>query len=139
MSNITTQSESSYATFHILQKLLLTINCSLSFTQGFILGQISIVLLLSLFIKYFIFGPLPSADYTASLRATDRRSRTLAHKRSLLLHQPTPTSPQPPRTLRTKRSSILRSTPSLTTSDICRKTYYNVHSHVPESLDCWFC
>ncbi len=52
---------------------------SLSFTQGLLLGQLSVVVLIGAFIKFFIFGDAPSADVTAALRATERRSRTLAH------------------------------------------------------------
>jgi hypothetical protein len=112
---------------------------SLSFTQGLLLGQLSIVILIGAFIKFFIFGDPPSADVTASLRATERRSRTLAHKRSLLSLRSSTTnhrSSQPP-TLNKKRSSILRNPPPLTTNTILSKTYYNVDSHQPESLD-WF-
>ncbi|KAB5558685.1 hypothetical protein GE09DRAFT_1120343 [Coniochaeta sp. 2T2.1] len=116
---------------------------ALSFTQGLIVGQLSVVLLIAAFIKFFIFGDPPSSDVTASLRATERRSRTLAHKKSLLslrttnsTRQPTPTSP--PSTLSKKKSSILRSSPpTLTIGSILNKTYYKVDSHQPESLD-WF-
>lgn len=115
---------------------------SLSFTQGLLLGQLSIVILMGAFIKFFIFGDPPSADVTASLRATERRSRTLAHKRSLLslrsTHPPSSSSQsRPPQTLNKKRSSVLRNPPPLTTNTILSKTYYNVDSHQPESLD-WF-
>ncbi|RDW70221.1 maintenance of mitochondrial morphology protein 1 [Coleophoma crateriformis] len=108
---------------------------SLSFTQGLLLGQLSIVILIGAFIKFFIFGEAPSADVTAALRATERRSRTLAHKRSLLTLR-TSNSRQPPQ-LNKKRSSVLRNPPPLTTATILSKTYYNVNSHQPESLD-WF-
>ncbi|KAI1102591.1 hypothetical protein F4804DRAFT_262184 [Jackrogersella minutella] len=111
-----------------------------SFTQGFIVGQISVVLLIAAFIKFFIFGEAPSAEVTASIRAAERRSRTLAHRQSLLtLRSTTPNatrSPQQP-TLNKKKSSILRSPPTLTIGSILNKTYYNVDSHQPESLD-WF-
>jgi len=109
---------------------------SLSFTQGLLLGQLSIVILIGAFIKFFIFGDPPSADVTAALRATERRSRTLAHKRSLLtLRSSTPRHPSQP--LNKKRSSVLRNPPPLTIATILSKTYYNVDSHQPESLD-WF-
>ncbi|KAK7737816.1 ERMES complex subunit mmm1 [Cytospora paraplurivora] len=116
-----------------------------SFTQGFILGQISIVLLIAAFIKFFIFGDPPSPEITASIRATERRSRTLAHKKSLLTLRTSgrPSSrhreQQPPNnTLNKKKSNILRSgPPALTISSILNKTYYKVDSHQPESLD-WF-
>lgn len=115
-----------------------------SFTQGFILGQISIVLLIAAFIKFFIFGDPPSTEVTASIRATERRSRTLAHKKSLLSLRSSSGRPssrhreQQPNSLNKKKSSILRSgPPTLTISSILDKTYYKVDSHQPESLD-WF-
>src|SRR5690348_16511116 len=84
----------------------------LSFTQGFILGQISIVLLLAAFIKFFIFGDAPSPEVTASLRATERQSRTLAHKKSLLsLRESNSRQPGQPPALNKKKSSILRPSP----------------------------
>jgi maintenance of morphology protein 1 len=108
---------------------------SLSFTQGFIVGQISVVLVLAAFIKFFIFGDPPSPDVTASLRATERRSRTLAHKRSLLSLRSS--GNRQDRELSRKKSSVLRNPPVLTIGSILSKTYYNVDSHQPESLD-WF-
>ncbi|KAF5879432.1 putative mitochondrial outer membrane protein mmm1 protein [Botrytis fragariae] len=109
---------------------------SLSFTQGLLLGQLSIVILIGAFIKFFIFGDPPSPDVSAALRATERRSRTLAHKRSLLtLRSSTPRHASQP--LNRKRSSVLRNPAPLTTNAILSKTYYNVDSHQPESLD-WF-
>ncbi|KAK4114051.1 hypothetical protein N656DRAFT_749766 [Canariomyces notabilis] len=112
---------------------------TLSFTQGFIFGQLSIVLLLAAFIKFFIFGDPPSPEVTASLRATERRSRTLAHKKSLLsLRTTNPRQPAQQPTLNKKKSSILRANqPNLTIGSILDKTYYKVDSHQPESLD-WF-
>ncbi|KAK8065843.1 Maintenance of mitochondrial morphology protein 1 [Apiospora hydei] len=109
---------------------------TLSFTQGLIVGQLSVVLLIAAFIKFFIFGDAPSPEEIAQLRATERRSRTLAHKRSLLtLRTDNPRQPQP--TLNKKKSAILRNPPTLTIGSILHKTYYNVDSHQPESLD-WF-
>ncbi|KAK1751652.1 maintenance of mitochondrial morphology protein 1 [Echria macrotheca] len=112
---------------------------TLSFTQGLILGQLSVVLILAAFIKFFIFGDPPSPEVTASLRATERRSRTVAHKKSLLSLRTSNTrqTPQQP-VLNKKKSSILRSgPPTLTIGAILSKTYYKVDSHQPESLD-WF-
>lgn len=107
----------------------------LSFTQGLIVGQLSVVLILAAFIKFFIFGDPPSPDVTASLRATERRSRTLAHKQSLLsLRSPSNRQGQQPGR---KKSTVLRNPPFLTIGSILSKTYYNVDSHQPESLD-WF-
>ncbi|EQB46453.1 hypothetical protein CGLO_14493 [Colletotrichum gloeosporioides Cg-14] len=109
---------------------------ALSFTQGLILGQLSVVIILAAFIKFFIFGDPPSPEVTASLRATERRSRTLAHKRSLLSLR-TSNARQGQQTLNRKKSSVLRNPPNLTIGSILSKTYYNVDSHQPESLD-WF-
>jgi maintenance of mitochondrial morphology protein 1 len=119
----------------------------LSFTQGFIIGQLSVVLLIAAFIKFFIFGDPPAPEVTASIRATERRSRTLAHKKSLLSLRAPSASPEarkadsPPQqqaVLSKKKSSILRTShPTLTIGSILDKTYYKVDSHQPESLD-WF-
>lgn len=123
--------------------MLIRVQHSLTFTQGLIVGQLSVVLLIAAFIKFFIFGDPPSPDVTASLRATERRSRTLAHKKSLLsLRTTNPASARqpnsPPSTLSKKKSSVLRSSPpALTIGSILDKTYYKVDSHQPESLD-WF-
>lgn len=103
------------------------------------MGQLSIVLLLAAFIKFFIFGDPPSPDVTASIRATERRSRTLSHKKSLLtLREPNTRQAGQQLTLNKKKSSILRpGPPTLTIGSILDKTYYKVDSHQPESLD-WF-
>ncbi|CAL3970012.1 hypothetical protein PZA11_006330 [Diplocarpon coronariae] len=114
---------------------------SLSFTQGLLLGQLSVVILIGAFIKFFIFGDPPAPDTTAALRATERRSRTLAHKRSLLSLRNTSSRSSPHlnqhQPLNRKRSSVLRNPPPLTTNTILSKTYYNMDAHQPESLD-WF-
>ncbi|KAF4506284.1 hypothetical protein G6O67_006385 [Ophiocordyceps sinensis] len=107
----------------------------LSFTQGLIVGQLSVVLILAAFIKFFIFGDPPSSDATSSLRATERRARTLAHKQSLLSLRSS--SQRQGQALSRKKSSVLRNQPALTIGSILSKTYYNVDSHQPESLD-WF-
>lgn len=108
----------------------------MSFTQGLVVGQLSVVLLIAAFIKFFIFGDPPSPEVTASIRATERRARTLAHRESLLTLQ-TPNARQTQPVLNKKKSSVLRSAPTLTIGSILNKTYYNVDSHQPESLD-WF-
>ncbi|GME38157.1 Maintenance of mitochondrial morphology protein 1 [Neofusicoccum parvum] len=100
----------------------------LSFTQGFLLGQLSVTLLIFFFIKFFIFGEPPPADIRHATRAAERRERTLSHQRNLT----TPSS-----LLRHKRSTILRPPPPVTSQTILAKTYYNVKGHQPESLD-WF-
>ncbi|KAI9711954.1 MAG: ERMES complex subunit mmm1 [Chrysothrix sp. TS-e1954] len=95
---------------------------SLSFTQGFLLGQLSICLLLFFFIKFFIFGEAPYHPHVSSISPSPRRSSS-SHLKDAR-HQRVGSSP-------------LRPPPRLTTASILRKTYYNVASHTPESLD-WF-
>lgn len=95
----------------------------MSFIQGFILGQLSIVILFAVFIKFFIFGDAPAAE---------RNRRTLARKESVdslgaARHHSS----------RRKQSMVFRHRPSMSIPIILNKTYYNVDSHLPESLD-WF-
>lgn len=105
-------------------------NSSLSFVKGLLLGQLSIVILIGVFIKFFIFGEPPPMDINSSSRSTKNRSRNL-----LSVHSSAPRSNTPQ--LKRKRSSVLRNLPNLTSRTILSKTYYNVDSHQPESLD-WF-
>ncbi|KAF8416509.1 hypothetical protein EV426DRAFT_626473 [Tirmania nivea] len=92
-----------------------------SFAQGFIIGQLSVIIVVGTFIKYFIFGE-PSGDGSSTQRRREKVRANRQHEERLL---------------RKKRSSVLRATPPLTTTTILSKTYYNVNSHQPESLD-WF-
>lgn len=82
------------------------------FTQGFVLGQLTAVLVAVVFVKLFIFGEKSKASAAST-----------THKRR--------------RQLRNKRSTVLRNPPPLTNAAILEKTYYNVDAHQPESLD-WF-
>ena len=93
------------------------------------------MILIGVFIKFFIFGEPPSPETTASARALARRDRNSIHRRSISLTSSSST----PQKLNSKRSAshVLRPPPRLTTATILSKTYYNVNSHQPESLD-WF-
>ncbi|KAJ5484958.1 Maintenance of mitochondrial morphology protein 1 [Penicillium diatomitis] len=120
---------------------------SLSFTQGFLLGQLSVVLLIGAFIKFFIFGePPPPPSRGLSNRTPHRRyssaSSPLQDSQKSLREKPS-------------TSNVLRPVPasSTNTRSILRKTYYSAipanpsskhgrhrmhhSSHQPESLD-WF-
>lgn len=101
----------------------------LSFTEGFLLGQLSVVILIGAFIKFFIFGDPPSPDVAAGKRALAHRNRSVSINSSSSALQK----------IDSKRSAshVLRTPPRLTTATILEKTYYNVNSHQPESLD-WF-
>src|SRR5690606_35299345 len=103
--------------FHPAYNPLLINTTRLTFTQGLILGQLSVVLILAAFIKFFIFGDPPSSDVTASMRATERRSRTLAHKRSLLSLRSANANArngQAQGPLKRRKSTVLRGPPTLT-------------------------
>ncbi|KAI5299600.1 hypothetical protein KEM56_003106, partial [Ascosphaera pollenicola] len=117
----------------------------LSFTQGLLIGQLSVVLLLGAFIKFFIFGEAssPQSQSRGLGSGASLRNRSAFHNRSLRKKPST--------------SNILRPVPSSSTSteSILRKTYYstspnnistsmkhgraraNHSTHQPESLD-WF-
>lgn len=83
-----------------------------SFMHGFIFGQLTVVIVLAFFLKFFVFSE--------SFK---------------------PLSNSPPRINNKKKSDEFRSLDSdvsvTTAQAILEKTYYNVDSHVPESLD-WF-
>ncbi len=96
--------------------------------QGFLLGQLSVVILFGAFIKFFIFGDASSVEATA----TARRQQSLAHKRSY-----PSLAAGAEQAGRKKQQSLLRKALPLTTAAILEKTYYNVNSHLPESVD-WF-
>ncbi|KAK5121907.1 hypothetical protein LTR85_004479 [Meristemomyces frigidus] len=101
-----------------------------SFAAGFLLGQLTLALILFFFIKFFIFGEAPSADERAASRGAARRRRTLSHTRQRTLSA----------ALRPRPSSAIlkpRSEGGPSVQKLLEKTYYNVHGHQPESLD-WF-
>ncbi|KAI7505961.1 hypothetical protein KC347_g7800 [Hortaea werneckii] len=119
---------------------------SAGFATGFLLGQLTLALILFFFIKFFIFGDAPSPDELHLQRSAARRQRTLSHANSLQ-QTTTSTSISTPARQRTL-SSALRPRPSSavlkprseggpTVQKLLEKTYYNVHGHQPESLD-WF-
>ncbi|KAL3235144.1 Maintenance of mitochondrial morphology protein 1 [Nakaseomyces bracarensis] len=99
-----------------------------SFSQGLIIGQISVVLFLVFFVKFFIFtdashkmeNPLPAKvskrrnSKLETLLSKERRASSVVHDRN---------------------SDIIEGSEQL--DSILEKTYYNVDTHAPESLD-WF-
>ncbi|GAO48675.1 hypothetical protein SAICODRAFT_20254 [Saitoella complicata NRRL Y-17804] len=84
-----------------------------SFTQGFLLGQFTVIGMVCVFLWVFILGDKDTV-LVENARGQYRRNQ-----------------------LRKKKSSVLRNTPVQSTSEILAKTFYNVASHQPESLD-WF-
>ncbi|KAJ5326356.1 uncharacterized protein N7506_009458 [Penicillium brevicompactum] len=120
---------------------------SLSFTQGFLLGQLSVVLLIGAFIKFFIFGEAPPPPSRGMSNRT-------THRRYSSVYNP-PQDSQKSLREKPSTSNVLRPVPATSTNtrSILRKTYYSAiptnptskhgrhrmhhSSHQPESLD-WF-
>ncbi|ETN45532.1 uncharacterized protein HMPREF1541_09364 [Cyphellophora europaea CBS 101466] len=121
---------------------------TLTFTQGFFLGQLTIVLLIGAFIKFFIFAPQTPSAHSSNAPSPPTLHpprHTATHHRAPSLHSHS-SSKSPHPTLQHKASShILRPAAATATSpqSILRKTYYSPHpsnahsTHQPESLD-WF-
>jgi maintenance of mitochondrial morphology protein 1 len=121
---------------------------TLTFTQGFFLGQLTIVVLIGAFIKFFIFAPQtpsPHSSNAPSPSTLHPPRHTSSHHRTPSLHSHS-SSKSPHPSLKHKTSShILRPAAPTATSphSILRKTYYSPHpsnahsTHQPESLD-WF-
>lgn len=86
------------------------------------------MILIGAFIKFFIFGDPPSPETVAARRALAHRNRSISINSSILTSHKIDGR---------KSSSHLRNPSRLTTATILAKTYYNVKSHQPESLD-WF-
>lgn len=86
------------------------------------------MILIGAFIKFFIFGDPPSPETVAARRALAHRNRSISINSSILT---------PHKIDGRKSSSHLRNPSRLTSATILAKTYYNVNSHQPESLD-WF-
>jgi maintenance of morphology protein 1 len=105
----------------------------LSFTQGLLIGQLSVVLLIGAFIKFFIFGEAPPPS-----RDAIRRTSHPKHIRQPSLHSLASSKISSPRSLRNKASSsnILRPVPQNATdiASILRKTYYETAPNKPTSL-----
>ncbi|KTB15329.1 Maintenance of mitochondrial morphology protein 1 [Nakaseomyces glabratus] len=103
---------------------------SWSFAQGLIIGQLSVVIFLIFFVKFFIFtdasskmdNPLPSKVSKSYLK-NRRESSSIKDKRKGVLVK--------------EESGETDLHGSLQLNDILEKTYYNVDTHSAESLD-WF-
>lgn len=82
-----------------------------SFVQGLLVGQLSVLLTLCAFLKFFIFADAKDLDEVQYQKGSMQLKR--------------------------KKSTILRSASPLSATQILNKTYYNTASHRAESLD-WF-
>ncbi|CCH41215.1 hypothetical protein BN7_752 [Wickerhamomyces ciferrii] len=89
-----------------------------SFTQGLLIGQLSVIVVLIFFIKFFVFSETKSStDNLKDLKIPIIKNKELG------------TNGVP--------SSSDGADPSVSINSILEKTYYNVETHSPESLD-WF-
>lgn len=122
----------------------------MSFTQGLLVGQLSVVLLIGAFIKFFIFGEAPPPPSRGFSSRADGRGRSYSIHNISSVDSTSSSQRDKPST-----SNVLRPVPSSSTNtrSILRKTYYNTSptnpsskhgrhrlhhsSHQPESLD-WF-
>ncbi|KAI3403396.2 MMM1 [Candida oxycetoniae] len=108
-------------------------NYNWGFTQGLVIGQLSIILIIVVFIKFFVF-----ADSTASSSKTIaedaagvivKRDKKPLHKRDRY------SSPGKLLESSTEDERLLNNKAKV--SSILEKTYYDVNNHASESLD-WF-
>ncbi|CCD23907.1 ERMES complex subunit MMM1 NDAI_0C02470 [Naumovozyma dairenensis CBS 421] len=106
---------------------------SWSFAQGFIIGQISIIMLLIFFIKFFIFSDTQPKDRVLA-NTTSKLSILSIFKRGDNSNSIEQDGVVPYNTERVNDSNDEQTT---IISTILEKTYYDVTSHDPESLD-WF-
>ncbi|OTA15245.1 hypothetical protein BTJ68_15536 [Hortaea werneckii EXF-2000] len=108
---------------------------SSGFATGFLLGQLTLALILFFFIKFFIFGDAPSPDELHLQRSAARANQATSTSIATPSRQRALSSALRPR----PSSAVLkpRSEGGPTVQKLLEKTYYNVHGHQPESLD-WF-
>lgn len=109
-------------------KTVSTYHQSWIFLQGFLVGQLSVVVVLLVFIRFFIFSsgsernPSYSANMRGSLKSAPHFLTTIMNKRS-------------------SRENDLREELEAAKirkiKTVLEKTYYSVENHTPESLD-WF-
>ncbi|KAF3990038.1 hypothetical protein FT663_02317 [Candidozyma haemuli var. vulneris] len=95
-------------------------NNAWSFTQGLICGQVSVVIVILVFIKFFVFAD-GSSPQSASSKSNKRDVAAVVVKRDKPKDEDGEDSNSNPAKLAT----------------ILEKTYYDVENHAPESLD-WF-
>ena len=102
------------------------------FAEGLILGQISIIILVSIFVKFFVFSEGSSKDKSVSVKPSTTAS--LIPGISSILKRGGKGGPE----LQAVRAHIVENDEHTNQINmILEKTYYDVSTHKPESLD-WF-
>ncbi|CAK9441058.1 uncharacterized protein LODBEIA_P49270 [Lodderomyces beijingensis] len=124
-----------------------------SFTQGLVIGQLSVILIIIIFVKFFVFADSSSASSKSIIRDAsgvivkrDKKSATAAGSTG----SATTKSKSKSNAMANERYSHLDAAAELPTTDderlfnnrakvssILEKTYYDVNNHSSESLD-WF-
>lgn len=103
----------------------------LTFTQGFLLGQTTVLVILFAFVRFFIFGDTTSdAHPTAHLTL---RARTAVQPSGSHSSHSNSSAAKPRRASHGPSASDR----PLSAATILEKTFYNVQGHQPETLD-WF-
>lgn len=97
-----------------------------SFTQGLIVGQVSVILVIAIFIKFFVFAESTHTTSTASSSIKDASAIIVKREKQISdASGDEDAEVDPAQAARSKLSLILE------------KTYYDVDNHASESLD-WF-
>lgn len=104
-----------------------------SFTQGLVVGQLSVIFIVIVFIKFFVFAdssttPSKTVIRDASGVIVRRDKKQNNNKRNSYLNPEEADASAEDERLLSNRAKV---------SAILEKTYYDVHNHAPESLD-WF-
>ncbi|KAI5962727.1 MMM1 [Candida theae] len=108
-------------------------NTHWSFTQGLVVGQLSVVFIVIIFIKFFVFAdssttPTKTVIRDASGVIVRRDKKQNNNRRKSYLNPEEADASAEDERLLSNRAKV---------SAILEKTYYDVHNHAPESLD-WF-
>ncbi|CAI5759579.1 unnamed protein product [Candida verbasci] len=101
-------------------------NNNWSFTQGLIIGQLSVILIITIFIKFFVF-----ADANSISNSIEKDTSNIIVKREKDKIKPNNEED----VLNDEELKIQQN--KLKIQSILEKCYYDVHNHSPESLD-WF-
>lgn len=101
---------------HLQQSLIAKEPNSLSFTQGLIIGQLSVIFLIGIFVKYFVFQD------ASNITSGTKDSSNVVKRKDEFKNKETDRDDD-------STQSII--------STILEKTYYDVKNHTPETLD-WF-
>lgn len=108
-----------------------TLNHTWSFTQGLVVGQLSVIVVVAIFIKFFVFADSSATTTTTSSSNKDISGVIVKRNKNV---RGTLNEDKDPNNNKEDDLNL----PNLSKiSTILEKTYYDVENHSPESLD-WF-